>query len=724
MKTRDTQAGKKVTVVVLKNCGWLLAMICMLALLAMPAPLLAEESTLEYPELKSQEKQHSELEGFARRMFEEATDLYKSEMFKESGVKFKELIYLYPGFSQVQEATFLMGESYYKVGMWTDARDAYRRIVTDYRQTSPHVGESYYKLEQIEFKLARYMQALAWYRKIESEFNESKFIDGARYTGGNCHYELGEFEDAEQLFGKVNNSSEFYGFALYSTALCHVQSDRFEDAISTLHLILNINDNSILTDSLKGRVHVTMGRLFYEVSNDPQKMSEDPKWREQNLDQAMREFDSVGGGDKENYDKALLGKGWVYIRHANDAATAVTRARNEDDKKKFENTKKDYYHKANSMMERITSMGANSELTAEAWLTRAHCMLGLEQYDDATRIYNMVIQRFSAESEMKQADPQVAAIYNDIMDEYEAIDKTGQMATKLREISIDQGRNDLLPRVDREMSQIDRLRQDLSKLEMWFFDRSTSGASINYGSKFGLSIIKFEKEEKTSAKIEEIASAYTSKTDTLVAEQEKLRKKLGKLSLEQGQSNLGMELKPGQAAEEGVILFRNGKRDYIKTPGDLDNPATPGATGTTGTEGKTPELKEQPKDSTGGVKPEEKKAEQPSETKPTPTPDVETKPEEGSTTGEIKPSESGTTTGDGSSETPSGGSEGETGGSASPAPEGTIATPDGSTTGGTGTTPAPEETTPAPDATAPTESGTTTGDGTTVPEEPTPPGNN
>jgi len=659
----------------IKTTYGLLIATCLFILIALPLPrALAEESNLEWPEIRSQEKQHSELEAFARRMYDEAMDLYRSEDYKTAGMKFKELIYLYPGFSMVQEATFLMGESFFKIGMWKDAQDAYKRIVTKYKATSKHVGESYYKLEQIEFKLARYMQALSWYRKIETEFADSKFVDGARYTGGNCHYELGEYEDAETLFNKVNPNSEFYGFALYSTALCFVQNDRYQDAIDTMRKILAITNNDILTDSLKGRVHVTLGRLFYELSNDPDKVAKDPKFRDQQLDQALSEFDRVGSGDKENYDKALLGKGWVYIRKANDASTAATRARTAEDKNRFESTKKDNYRKAGSIMERITSMGANSELAAEAWLTRAHCQLGLGQYEDATRIYNMVIQRYSAEAEMKQADPQVAEVYNDIMDEYEAVDKTGQMAVKLREICIDQGRNDLIPKIDREMAQVDRLRQDLSKLEMWFFDRSTSGASINYGSKFGLSIIKFEKEEKTSEKIEEIASSYAEKTQSLVTEQEKLRKRLGKLSLEQGQSNLGMELREGQAVEEGVILFRNGKREFIRTPGDIESGTTPEGTGTEGTT--PPELKETP----GG-------------TIPSTPPEVKTKPEETKPEGEVKPEETKPEEVKKESAT-----EGSTGGTTEGAettpPPGTIVAPDSSSTEGESTTTPPESTAP------------------------------
>jgi len=451
------------------------------------------EVTTEYIYELRQERKFEELEALAMKTYQDAYGEYKSKKYSQAGVKFKELVFLYPGFSKAVEASYYMGESFFKAGDYTDSRDAFTRVIKNY-PNSIYYAISLFRMEQLGFKQERYTEAIFYHQEILNryhagtltippeamkEFDVESFIDASNYIGGICRYSIGEFKDAYGILNEVRPISDFYGFSQYSMALCLVQQDDIEGAIHQLKAIDSMSFAGRIDKALKNLAHVSLGRLFYEVSR---------------YEDAVDEYERVDSSDAENYDNALLGIGWVYI-------------------------KQEKYEKASGYLEKIISRRRSSDLIAEAKLSLAHCNLGLGKYEEAMDQYRDIKQNYNLELELA-GDPRVSEVYQGIFEEMDKIEEIYFGFLELDEIAIDRGLDDIHRQIQSEIQEVRRLQDQLAGLEMWFSGRSTTGRNLMLGAEFGMATIAFQKEQLLEKDIEELSIEINLEVEEL--EQEKL----------------------------------------------------------------------------------------------------------------------------------------------------------------------------------------------------------
>ncbi|MEE8639079.1 MAG: tetratricopeptide repeat protein, partial [bacterium] len=347
----------------------------------------ADEITGEYAEELRKGKKFKEFEALASTAYDRAYRLFKGEKYYDAAVKFKEVVLLYPSFSKVDRATFMMGEAYYQAGMYTDAASAFNRILKNFPKTE-YVPRSLYRLELSSLKMERYNAAVGYYEQLIRNYPNSPDVDGARYFAGLAFYSINDFENAKRTFTDIPAESEYYGFGQYSLALCYLREGMrdndlekgVERAIAQLENIFRIKHKSPLGRTLAGKAHVTLGQLHYQAGR---------------YDQAEDEFNNVSSRDSTNYDNAVFGLGWVEIKRA--------------DLEEDEGKASGHFRRSASLMKRITVHMEGSEVYAEAWLTLAHCYLGQGKYDKAISTYEYVVNNFSLAAEFA-GDPQVAKI--------------------------------------------------------------------------------------------------------------------------------------------------------------------------------------------------------------------------------------------------------------------------------------------------------------------------
>gem|GEM_PF-895961 len=586
-----------------------------------------------------QTKKFKEFESLASTAFNKAMNLYKDEKYFDAAVKFKEVVLLYPSFSQVDRATFMMGESYYQASMYVESAQAFNRILKNFA-TSEFEPRALYRHELCSLKMARYNAAIAYYEQLELKYPQSPDIDGARYFGGLAFYAIDDFDSCNQVMAMLSSESEYYGFGQYTVALCYLReglrnkdvAGGVDKAINQLDKVIQIKKRSAVGRALVGKAHVTLGQLHYQMGR---------------YDEAEDEFKRIPGRDGHNYDNAQFGLGWCKIKR-----TELTEDPDEI---------KDNFKDAAKYMRRIINDLEGSELYAEAYLTLAHCYLGTGDYDKAIETYRYVIDNFSLAADFA-GDPQVSKVLEGIITEIEKVKRINTALQELNSIAKRQGRDDIIAEIREEQKEVSRLLEDLNELELWFTGRSISGGNVMLGADYGLATISFREGEE----IEKGLIAYDMELSEKLG---KAREEIGRLEKEVHVHELKLDElplgQPGTAEEtpEGIYRRRIEKYNVIPEQG----------MGTSDIPGELPPLEYEAPEPGGTSE----------ETGPEIIPTEETTSDEGSTT-----SDEGSTASDGGSE-PGGAELGE-----SPPPEET--TPEGETETTTGTETGETETTATP----------------------------
>ena len=559
----------------------------------------ADDFTGEYAEELRKGKKFKEFEALASTAYDRAYRLFKGENYYDAAVKFKEVVLLYPSFSKVDRATFMMGEAYYQAGMYTDAASAFNRILKNFPKTE-YVPRSLYRLELSSLKMERYNAAVGYYEQLIRNYPNSPDIDGARYFAGLAFYSITDFDNAKKTFSEIPAESEYYGFGQYSLALCYLREGMrdndlpggVERAIGQLENIFRIKHKSALGRTLAGKAHVTLGQLHYQMGR---------------YDQAEDEFNDVSSRDSSNYDNAVFGLGWVEIK----------RAEQEEDEGKIQGR----YRRSASLMKRITDHMEGSEMYAEAWLTLAHCYLGQGKYDKAIETYEYVINNFSLAAEFA-GDPQVAKILEGIITEVENVKRISTALQELNKIAKEKGRADVQAQIRLEQQEVNRLIEDLNDLELWFTGRSITGGNVVLGADYGLATISFREAQE----IERELITYDEKmiADLAVVREEKkrLEKEVHIHELRKEQIIIGQK---DEALETPEEIYRREIQKYNVIP--EQGTVEPGETGSDRPRYVAPEaplrVPEGDEGEAGGEGPAEGEGEAPAETPPDEGPPTE-----------------------------------------------------------------------------------------------------
>jgi TolA-binding protein len=500
----------------------------------------ADVLSTDHIEQLRQTKKFKEFESLASSAFNKAMNLYKDERYFDAAVKFKEVVLLYPSYSQVDRATFMMGESYYQASMYVESAQAFNRILKNFA-TSEFEPRALYRLELCSLKMERYNAAIAYYEQLEKKYPASPDMDGARYFGGLAFYAVDDFTSCENVMDRLSSESEYYGFGQYTIALCDLReglrdndaAGGVEKAINQLGKVIQIKKRSAVGRSLIGKAHVTLGQLHYQMGR---------------YDEAENEFNRIPSRDGYNYDNAQFGIGWCNIKR-----TELT-----DDPDEV----KKQFNKAAKYMRRIINDLEGSELYAEAYLTLAHCYLGAGDYDKSIEIYRYVIDNFSLAADFA-GDPQVAKVLEGIITEIEKVKRINTALQELNSIAKKQGRDDVVAEIREEQKEVSRLLEDLNELELWFTGRSISGGNVMLGADYGLATISFREGEE----IEKELIAYDLELSEKLG---KTREEIGRLEKEVHVHELKLEElplgQPGIMGETPEDIYRRRIKKYNVIP--------------------------------------------------------------------------------------------------------------------------------------------------------------
>lgn len=115
-----------------------------------------------------------------QRMYEASYDDYTAGRFDLAIQGFQGFIQAFPRLANAADAQYNIGMSYYQLSKWTEARDAFQKVITDYPQNSDRVSEAFYKLGQTYERLTQVDNAKRMYETLIQKFPSSFSASQAR----------------------------------------------------------------------------------------------------------------------------------------------------------------------------------------------------------------------------------------------------------------------------------------------------------------------------------------------------------------------------------------------------------------------------------------------------------------------------------------------------------------------------------------------------------------
>ena len=115
-----------------------------------------------------------------QRMYEASYDDYTAGRFDLAIQGFQGFIQAFPRLANAADAQYNIGMSYYQLSKWTEARDAFQKVITDYPQNTDRVSEAFYKLGQTYERLTQVDNAKRMYDTLIQKFPSSFSASQAR----------------------------------------------------------------------------------------------------------------------------------------------------------------------------------------------------------------------------------------------------------------------------------------------------------------------------------------------------------------------------------------------------------------------------------------------------------------------------------------------------------------------------------------------------------------
>jgi len=115
-----------------------------------------------------------------QRMYEASYDDYTAGRFDLAIQGFQGFIQAFPRLANAADAQYNIGMSYYQLSKWTEARDAFQKVITDYPQNTDRVSEAFYKLGQTYERLTQVDNAKRSYETLIQKFPNSFSASQAR----------------------------------------------------------------------------------------------------------------------------------------------------------------------------------------------------------------------------------------------------------------------------------------------------------------------------------------------------------------------------------------------------------------------------------------------------------------------------------------------------------------------------------------------------------------
>ena len=252
-----------------------------------------------------------------------ALRLYQQERYLEASVQFQRVV---EGDTQdapanVQKAQFFLGKALYHLRFYQSALAIFDEI-TQQGAGHNYFGQTLQWLAQLATQLpepAGIIEKVGRYGVDQlDQFNTAESADLYHqliYLMGRHKYSQGEFEEAIQLFQRVDRTSDYFVYARFFEGIAHVRTRRAQPAIQSFRAIIEAISEGVSgvedTNRMRDLAWLSLARVYYTAANRTDAAGDreiDPTL----LGNAVVAWNNIGAGSEYWLD-ALFEESWAFF---------------------------------------------------------------------------------------------------------------------------------------------------------------------------------------------------------------------------------------------------------------------------------------------------------------------------------------------------------------------------------------------------------------------------
>ena len=247
-----------------------------------------------------------------RRMFQrelrKALESYTSGDFSLARQQLRDILATYSHYRVLDDVSFYCAESSYGLNYLDDALEGYRRVTTEYPESS-FCAKALVKTIYIYYIYGRVGQLFETYQKLldhQDQLDRESF-GTVSYVVGYAHFKAGEYQKAIESLNNVALETSYYFPSLYLSAACHSNIDQDDVALSIYHRLAEgkVGGSNPVFAQIRNNALLKLGLIYYDRGEN---------------DRALSFFNSVSR-DFSHYDLSVIGKAWSAYRSGKPGET-------------------------------------------------------------------------------------------------------------------------------------------------------------------------------------------------------------------------------------------------------------------------------------------------------------------------------------------------------------------------------------------------------------------
>lgn len=297
-------------------------------------------------------KDEKEMKRAAKKIFNKGVDYYKKGEYWNCSQELIIIMDFYPKFDRMDQVVNYLGKCLFQEELYTAAIRMYNYFIKKYPSSSL-VQDALLGLEKSYYHQRKFKQTLRVYYAILKKATNKKILNEACYLAGQSHFQLKNYDMSIRVLKKIQENSEYYDTALYSIALSYLKKSNVAASVDYFRKITTLPVISAERRNVVDNARLTLGLIYYEL----------------NAYQASVHLLSKISDKHENYQDALLGLGWAYLK-LND----------------FENVIQN--------LEELIKRFPEGENAEESYFLLGQAFIALGRYDEAISAYKIIVELY------------------------------------------------------------------------------------------------------------------------------------------------------------------------------------------------------------------------------------------------------------------------------------------------------------------------------------------
>jgi TolA-binding protein len=246
---------------------------------------------------------------------------YVAERYRVAEMQFDAIVRDYDRYYSNWDAIkFYRAESFYARALYPSAYESYEALLRDY-PSSKFLGLTLLRLLTISCTLKWESPFFHYYQRLDSSANsiDTRIVERARYLGGYYNLNLGKYLDAEAALSLIPPPSRYHFAAQYLRGIAQTNVGNLSGALLHFQYIADAGTGVkepiiglALADPTNTLIYnnalMRLGFIYYQRGE---------------FENAIRYFEKVSRG-AENYDQALMGLSWSYLKKGDLDKTIAT----------------------------------------------------------------------------------------------------------------------------------------------------------------------------------------------------------------------------------------------------------------------------------------------------------------------------------------------------------------------------------------------------------------